>query len=230
MWCVLCRRRLKNDPMSVPPGGQISGAVDMRWRRTRGGIPASRRSVLALVSGPPWEGPGTYEPAWAVKAHDRDEEPAGHVAAKQRRAVRRALVRLMATRPPAHRPGRGSWGDGDPDARSRNAGYRDGVRNERQRAYVPRASGDGRPGPRGKASFVLWLGAMTVHVLAYLWRLPRLARGEPASRAGRRASQVLARRAARWLLLTASVMTGLPLAMLTVHRAGAWSGSLGPGH
>jgi hypothetical protein len=26
-----------------------------------------------------------------------------------------------------------------------------------------------------KAAFVLWFGAMTIHVLAYVWRLPRLA-------------------------------------------------------
>ena len=76
-----------------------------------------------------------------------------------------------------------------------------------------------------KASFVLWFGAMTVHVLAYVWRLPRLASGDLASRAGRRASEVLAGRAARWLLLTASVLTGLLLAVLTVHRAGAWFGT-----
>ena len=81
-----------------------------------------------------------------------------------------------------------------------------------------------------KASFVLWFGAMTVHVLAYVWRLPRLARGELASRAGRWANQVLAGRTARWLLLTASVLTGLLLAMLTVHRTGAWTGFPGPGH
>jgi hypothetical protein len=81
-----------------------------------------------------------------------------------------------------------------------------------------------------KASFVLWFGAMTVHVLAYVWRLPRLARGDLASRAGRRANEVLAGRAARWLLLTASVLAGLLLAVLTIHRAGAWTGFLGPGH
>jgi hypothetical protein len=81
-----------------------------------------------------------------------------------------------------------------------------------------------------KASFVLWFGAMTVHVLAYIWRLPRLARGDLASRTGRWANQVLAGRAARWLLLTASIVAGLLLAMLTVHRAGAWTGFLGPGH
>jgi hypothetical protein len=81
-----------------------------------------------------------------------------------------------------------------------------------------------------KASFVLWFGAMTVHVLAYLWRLPRLARGDLARKAGRRASEVLAGRAARWLLLTASVLAGLLLAVLTIHWAGAWTGFPGPGH
>ena len=81
-----------------------------------------------------------------------------------------------------------------------------------------------------KASFVLWFGAMTVHVLAYVWRLPRLARGDLAGRAGRRANEVLAGRAARWLLLTASVLVGLLLAVLTVHRAGAWAGLSGLAH
>jgi hypothetical protein len=81
-----------------------------------------------------------------------------------------------------------------------------------------------------KASFVLWFCAMTVHVLAYLWRLPHLVRGDLASGAGRRATQVLAGRAARWLLLTASVLTGLLLAVLTTHWAGAWTGLLGPAH
>jgi hypothetical protein len=81
-----------------------------------------------------------------------------------------------------------------------------------------------------KASFVLWFGAMTVHVLTYIWRLPRLARADLAIRAGHRANQVLAGRAARWLLLTASVLTGLLLAVLTVHWAGAWAGFFGPGH
>jgi hypothetical protein len=81
-----------------------------------------------------------------------------------------------------------------------------------------------------KASFVLWFGAMTVHVLAYVWRLPRLARGDLVSRGGRRASDVLAGRAARWLLLTASVVAGLLLAVLTIHRAAAWTGFPGLGH
>jgi len=41
---------------------------------------------------------------------------------------------------------------------------------------------------------------------------------------------VLAGRAARWLLLTASVLTALLLAALTIHRADAWTGFLGSGH
>jgi hypothetical protein len=36
--------------------------------------------------------------------------------------------------------------------------------------------------------------------------------------------------AARWLLLTASVLAGLVLAVLTIHRAGAWAGSPALGH
>jgi hypothetical protein len=81
-----------------------------------------------------------------------------------------------------------------------------------------------------KASFVLWFGAMTVHVLAYVWRVPRLARGDLAGRAGRRANEVLAGRGTRWLLLMVSVLTGLLLAVLTVHQAGAWTGLPGLGH
>ena len=75
-----------------------------------------------------------------------------------------------------------------------------------------------------KASFVLWFGVMTIHVLAYVWRLPRLISGDLAGRAGYRAREVLAGRPARWLLLTASVLAGLLLAVLTIHQAGAWLG------
>ena len=81
-----------------------------------------------------------------------------------------------------------------------------------------------------KASFVLWFGAMTVHVLAYVWRLPRLIGSDLATRAGRQAQEVLAGRSARWLLLTASLLTGLLLAVLTVHGMGAWTGISALGH
>jgi hypothetical protein len=80
-----------------------------------------------------------------------------------------------------------------------------------------------------KAAFVLWFGAMTIHVLAYVWRLPRLVGGDLARRAGHRAQEVLGGRAARWLLLTASLLTGLLLAVITVHLAGAWVAVPHPG-
>ena len=73
-----------------------------------------------------------------------------------------------------------------------------------------------------KASFVLWFGAMTIHVLAYACRLPRMLSGDFATRAGYRAHTVLAGRPARWLLLAASVLAGLLLAVLTLGQAGIW--------
>jgi hypothetical protein len=80
-----------------------------------------------------------------------------------------------------------------------------------------------------KASFVLWFGAMTVHVLAYVWRLPGLVGSDLARQAGYRAEQVLGGRAARWLLLTASLLAGLLLAVITVHLAGPWTAVPGLG-
>jgi hypothetical protein len=80
-----------------------------------------------------------------------------------------------------------------------------------------------------KAAFVLWFGAMTIHVLAYIWRLPRLVGGDLARRAGHRAEEVLGGRAARWLLLTAALLTGLLFAVITVHLAGAWVAGPHPG-
>jgi hypothetical protein len=76
-----------------------------------------------------------------------------------------------------------------------------------------------------KAAFVLWFAVMTIHVLAYAWRLPRLIAGDLRGAAGRRAREVLAGRRARWLLLTASVLTGMLLGVVTFHQAGAWLGS-----
>jgi hypothetical protein len=81
-----------------------------------------------------------------------------------------------------------------------------------------------------KAAFVLWFGVMTIHVLAYTWRLPRLIGADLRGRAGgtggvgHRARVVLAGRPARWLLLTASVLAGLLLGILTVRQAGVWLG------
>ena len=88
-----------------------------------------------------------------------------------------------------------------------------------------------------RASFILWFGAMTIHVLAYVPRLPRLlgaeARGvalpvggadrhAPAGRHARRAMEVLGGRGARLALLIASLIAGLVIALLTVHLEGHW--------
>jgi hypothetical protein len=75
-----------------------------------------------------------------------------------------------------------------------------------------------------KASFVLWFGAMTIHVLVYAPRLPRLLLGGQA--AGRtvveRTASVLGGRATRWLLLAASLACGLVLAATTLHLTARW--------
>jgi hypothetical protein len=71
-----------------------------------------------------------------------------------------------------------------------------------------------------KASFVLWFGVMTIHVLVYAPRLPRLLTGGPAAR---RAATVLGGRAARWLLLAASLACGLLLAAATLHLTSRWA-------
>jgi len=75
-----------------------------------------------------------------------------------------------------------------------------------------------------KATFVLWFGVMTIHVLVYAPRLPRLLLGGHA--AGRavagRALSVLGGRGTRWLLLAASLASGLLLAAATLPLAARW--------
>jgi hypothetical protein len=94
-----------------------------------------------------------------------------------------------------------------------------------------------------KGFFVVWFCAMTVHVLWYLPRIPRLLGAEfrgtaiPEGRApdhgragdygypGRytgRAAAVLGGRGMRLSLLVASLLAGLVIAMLTVHLAVPW--------
>jgi hypothetical protein len=76
-----------------------------------------------------------------------------------------------------------------------------------------------------KAFFVLWFGVMTIHVLAYVWRLPRLIGADVRGPSGfNRAQGVLAGRGTRWLLLAASLAGGLLIAAMTVHLASPWAG------
>ena len=97
-----------------------------------------------------------------------------------------------------------------------------------------------RPGPwllLHKASFILWFCAMAIHVLAYVPRLPGLLAAEArgvarprgaadgnaaGGRHARRAMEVLGGRGTRLALLTASLLAGLVIALLTVHLAGQW--------
>ena len=76
-----------------------------------------------------------------------------------------------------------------------------------------------------KASFVLWFCVMTVHVLAYVPRLPRLLSADLPGRAASRARERLAGRGVRWTLLTLSLAAGLVLAAATVHRVSGWTGT-----
>ena len=71
-----------------------------------------------------------------------------------------------------------------------------------------------------KASFVLWLAVTSLHVLVYLWRVPRLIAGDLLPRAS-------AALAGRWLRLSAGVVAlvvGAGLAALVAHDARPWTG------
>ena len=70
-----------------------------------------------------------------------------------------------------------------------------------------------------KASFVLWFGVMTIHVIAYAPRLPRLLL---SGQVRGRARAALGGRAARWVLLAGSVSGGLVIAAVTLHLASRW--------
>jgi hypothetical protein len=69
-----------------------------------------------------------------------------------------------------------------------------------------------------KASFVLWVGLAGIHVLAYLWRLPRLLASDLRRDA-------VAGRGVRWALLAASLGAGLAIALLGVHLVSGWAPS-----
>jgi hypothetical protein len=70
-----------------------------------------------------------------------------------------------------------------------------------------------------RISFFAWLFFITIHVLAYVPRLPRLLAAETR---GVRAMEVLGGRGTRLALLIASLLAGLVIALLTVHLASRW--------
>jgi hypothetical protein len=62
---------------------------------------------------------------------------------------------------------------------------------------------------------------MTVHVLAYVWRLPRLIGADLQRRPGRHGIDASGR-ATRWALLLLAVGAGLVIALAYVHLASNW--------
>jgi hypothetical protein len=68
-----------------------------------------------------------------------------------------------------------------------------------------------------KASFVVWVGLTALHVLAYVWRLPRLLASE-----FRRDAVTATGRGLRWSLLAASLGAGTVIALLGVHLVAGW--------
>lgn len=73
-----------------------------------------------------------------------------------------------------------------------------------------------------KASFILWAGAMTIHVLAYLWRLPRLVGADLKPSRGGRVAVAVGGRGLRWSVAGLALGAGLVLAMAGVHLSSTW--------
>jgi len=71
-----------------------------------------------------------------------------------------------------------------------------------------------------KASFILWFGVMTIHVLNYAPRLPRLLLAH--TRHGNDAAGV-AGASARWLALVISLAAGAGVAAMTLQLSEKWN-------
>ncbi len=68
-----------------------------------------------------------------------------------------------------------------------------------------------------KASFIVWIAATGVHVLAYVWRVPRLAFAD-----WRPGASAVSGAPARRLLIGGAVAAGAILAVTTVQYASPW--------
>jgi hypothetical protein len=69
-----------------------------------------------------------------------------------------------------------------------------------------------------KATFVLWFGVMTIHVLTYVWRLPRTLLSSRMTEIGARAGGGWI----RGLLVAGSLLGGLLIALLMIHTVHPW--------
>lgn len=73
-----------------------------------------------------------------------------------------------------------------------------------------------------KASFVLWGAVMTIHVLAYILRLPGLIRADLRSTRAYGAASAVGGRNLRWSIAAVALGGGVAAAMLGAHLASAW--------
>lgn len=73
-----------------------------------------------------------------------------------------------------------------------------------------------------KASFVLWAAVMSIHVLAYVWRVPALIMADlPAPRA-RGALSAVGGRGLRWSVTAVALAGGAAAALAGAHLATFW--------
>jgi hypothetical protein len=75
-----------------------------------------------------------------------------------------------------------------------------------------------------KASFVLWFGVMTIHVLNYAPRLPRILSARSEVRRSGHGGRAIAGPggAARWLLLAVSLAVGVGVAAVAMRLSAPW--------
>jgi hypothetical protein len=80
-----------------------------------------------------------------------------------------------------------------------------------------------------KASFILWFGVMTIHVLNYAPRLPRLLSARPGYRGATSRPRGIAAvpgGSARWLGLAISLAVGIGVAAVAMHMSAKWGVSI----
>jgi hypothetical protein len=73
-----------------------------------------------------------------------------------------------------------------------------------------------------KAAFVCWAAATGLHVLAHVWRLPRLVGADLRRRSARHGAAAVGGAAARWTLLSVALAAGLALALAGTPLAQQW--------
>jgi hypothetical protein len=73
-----------------------------------------------------------------------------------------------------------------------------------------------------KASFVLWAGVMTIHVLTYVWRLPKLVGADLRTSRAYGVANAVGGRGLRWSVTAIGLGAGAIVAALTAHLSATW--------